>query len=91
MAWVGEQGPELVQFKGGERVFTASQSAALARSLVRMAPQAGSGVPSSHSETHDNRIDTVNVYGAQSLDQIERDLMAKRRRANASRSGWGGR
>lgn len=31
MAWVGEEGPELVQFKGGERVYTATESQALAR------------------------------------------------------------
>lgn len=30
MAWVGERGPELVYFRGGERVFTAAESARLA-------------------------------------------------------------
>ncbi|WP_405124273.1 tape measure protein [Pseudomonas alloputida] len=30
MAWVGEQGPELVAFRGGEQVYTAGQSAAMA-------------------------------------------------------------
>ncbi|WP_185961258.1 hypothetical protein [Telmatospirillum sp. J64-1] len=29
LAWVGERGPELVSFRGGERVFTAAQSAAM--------------------------------------------------------------
>lgn len=29
MAWVGEEGPELVDFSGGERVYTAQQSAAM--------------------------------------------------------------
>lgn len=29
MAWVGEQGPELVAFRGGEQVYTAGQSAAM--------------------------------------------------------------
>lgn len=29
-AWVGENGPEIVNFRGGERVYTAEQSAALA-------------------------------------------------------------
>lgn len=31
MAWVGEQGPELVRFNGGERVYNAEQSKAMAR------------------------------------------------------------
>jgi murein DD-endopeptidase MepM/ murein hydrolase activator NlpD len=30
LAWTGERGPELVNFRGGERVYTASESAALA-------------------------------------------------------------
>ena len=30
MAWVGERGPELMSFAGGERVYTASQSRAIA-------------------------------------------------------------
>lgn len=29
-AWVGERGPEIVRFRGGERVFTAADSAAMA-------------------------------------------------------------
>ncbi|MEE7442667.1 tape measure protein [Methylobacterium oryzae] len=29
LAWVGEQGPELVNFRGGESVYTASQSASM--------------------------------------------------------------
>lgn len=31
LAWVGEEGPELVNFRGGERVFTARQSAQVAQ------------------------------------------------------------
>lgn len=31
MAWVGEQGPELIQFKGGERVYTAKESDEIAK------------------------------------------------------------
>jgi len=30
LAWVGEEGPELVNFRGGERVYTARKSAAMA-------------------------------------------------------------
>ena len=33
LAWVGEQGPELVAFRGGEQVFPASQSASAAGGL----------------------------------------------------------
>lgn len=36
MAWVGEKGPELVQFKGGERVFTADASRNLMQRLEGM-------------------------------------------------------
>lgn len=32
LAWVGEEGPELVDFRGGERVYTATQSRAMAAS-----------------------------------------------------------
>lgn len=32
LAWVGEDGPELVDFRGGERVYTATQSRAMASS-----------------------------------------------------------
>lgn len=35
LAWVGEQGPELVRFRGGEQVYTASQSTDIARSGAR--------------------------------------------------------
>lgn len=44
MAWVGEAGPELLQFKGGERVFPAAASQALAAKLAGMSavdPSAG--------------------------------------------------
>ncbi|MCY1296735.1 hypothetical protein D9M68_791440 [compost metagenome] len=34
LAWVGERGPELVAFGGGERVFTAAASAALASRMA---------------------------------------------------------
>ncbi|WP_263147974.1 tape measure protein [Pseudomonas sp. RIT-PI-AD] len=34
MAWVGERGPELVQFKGGERVHTAAASRAIAQAMA---------------------------------------------------------
>ncbi len=36
MAWVGEEGPELVRFKGGEQVFTASASQNLAAIMSGM-------------------------------------------------------
>jgi len=39
MAWVGEEGPELVKFGGGEQVFTASQSASMARGSISRIPQ----------------------------------------------------
>lgn len=32
LAWVGERGPELVRFNGGERVYNAEESKAMARS-----------------------------------------------------------
>lgn len=31
LAWIGEQGPELVRFRGGEKVFSAAESASAAR------------------------------------------------------------
>lgn len=34
MAWVGEEGPELVQFKGGERVYTATESKSIFRKFT---------------------------------------------------------
>lgn len=34
MAWVGEEGPELVQFKGGERVYTATESKDISRKFT---------------------------------------------------------
>ncbi|WP_187120310.1 peptidoglycan DD-metalloendopeptidase family protein [Tessaracoccus massiliensis] len=33
LAWVGERGPELVDFRGGERVYNARESAALSRTM----------------------------------------------------------
>lgn len=36
MAWVGERGPELVSFSGGEQVFTASASRALSARMAGM-------------------------------------------------------
>lgn len=35
MAWVGERGPELVRFSGGERVYNANQSRTMAGGTVR--------------------------------------------------------
>lgn len=36
LAWVGEQGPELVRFRGGEQVYNATQSQGMAREGARM-------------------------------------------------------
>lgn len=48
LAWTGERGPELVQFKGGERVFTAQQSARMAAAYRNSAVPgyAGGGIVS---------------------------------------------
>jgi len=35
MAWVGERGPELVRFSGGERVYNANQSRTMTGGTVR--------------------------------------------------------
>jgi hypothetical protein len=44
MAWVGENGPELLKFNGGEEVFTTSASRALMQRLAGMRlPDLGSG------------------------------------------------
>ena len=47
LAWVGERGPELVRFRGGEQVYTAAQSIQIARSGQggSFAPGAGSSGP----------------------------------------------
>lgn len=39
LAWVGEKGPELVNFKGGERVYTAAQSKKMSEGAAMAGPQ----------------------------------------------------
>lgn len=43
LAWVGERGPELVAFRGGERVYNASQSARMVRNARQPAPTDANG------------------------------------------------
>jgi phage-related tail protein len=52
LAWVGEQGPEIVNFRGGEQVFNAAQSLAMAgpQTVVH------SGTVTHKVETNDGKV-----------------------------------
>lgn len=71
--WVGERGPEIVDFGGGERVYTAAQSAHMARELSAAGDTIG-------SQTTYNQID---VHGLTELQRFLdfQDNMRRRGRA----------
>ena len=65
LAVVGEQGPELVRFSGGEKVYTATQT-------QRMVQNAGGG--NSFNVTFNNTIDTTAYAMMQQLKQYNRQM-----------------
>lgn len=65
--WVGEQGPELLSFKGGETVIPNGQSMALANNVSRVGAQAYS--PSSPSDGGDIYVTVVNPFTGEELLQ----------------------
>lgn len=64
MAWVGERGPELVRFRGGERVYTAGQS----RSMTRNTPGQSADVDTGPIVIHTH----VNLDGEQIAESVSR-------------------
>lgn len=67
-AWVGENGPELVEFNGGERVYTATQSRALA---VRRA------------DTASRVINNTNIFKVENIEDYVRikDMLQSERQS----------
>ena len=78
-AWTGEDGPELVYFNGGEQVFTAAQSARMARQAGTQAI-AGGGV----AKYYDNSSLTVNTNDAGVMAEVADWWNNKQRRARAA-------
>lgn len=76
LAWVGEEGPEIVQFRGGERVFPARQSAQIAQ-----AGSAGTTIGSQTSYTQ------VTVAGLAELQEYLDFRDNERRRGRALNGG----
>lgn len=68
-SWVGEEGPELVQFNGGERVYTARESA-------QMAAGAGQGGASGSNYY-------INIQNIEELNQIVNWYQERERRSRA--------
>ncbi|MET9729229.1 phage tail tape measure protein [Streptomyces sp. NPDC006458] len=94
VAWVGENGPELLQFGGGQTVLDSDSSiaavgAAVVRGMARNLPQpvpAASAVraalPSGSGQTVAGSGDTYNFY-PRTLDMTVRDLELLQRRQDA--------
>lgn len=76
LAWVGEQGPELVQFRGGERVFPARQSA-------QMVQSGGTGTTIGTQATYNQ----ITVAGLTELDRLLEFQDNMRRRGRAFNGG----
>jgi len=76
LAWVGEHGPELVAFAGGERVFSAQESAAMGATTLR---PAGSNAAGSI---------TVNVYGSATKADGQAVVDAIKRWEQRNGRGW---
>lgn len=76
LAWVGENGPELVNFKGGEVVYNATQSAAMAGMAQRRTP------------TISNYYVTIDAKNVQEFNDIVRIAQNERQ---SYRMGYVGR
>lgn len=78
LAWVGERGPELVRFRGGERVYNAGESAAIANSSARSDAQMMAYFAEWSEEQRNTQKETVKTRKA-----IERltSMLASQRRA----------
>lgn len=78
LAWVGEDGPELVRFRGGEQVYTAAQS-------TRKAAEGGNISPD--STYNDYSTMNVTVNGIRELDELVDWWNNKRPRERAAGMG----
>lgn len=67
LAWVGEKGPELVRFRGGERVWNAGQSAKMAGGAAYT----------------DNSQLILNVHGIEEMQQVVNWFQGRRIKARA--------
>lgn len=78
LAWVGERGPELVRFRGGERVYNAGESAAIANGGARSDAQMMAYFAEWSEEQRNTQKETVKTRKA-----IERltSMLASQRRA----------
>lgn len=72
--WVGENGPEIVDFGGGERVYTAAQSARMASEL---------GVSELGETYNDHRNMPITVNGIHELNELVDWWKSKQRRERA--------
>jgi phage-related minor tail protein len=94
VAWVGENGPELLQFGGGQTVIdhdssVAAVGAAVVRNVARSLPQAvpaaaavRAALPSGGGQTAVDSGHTYNIY-PRTLDMTVRDLELLQRRQDA--------
>jgi len=84
MAWVGEQGPELVQFRGGERVYSNSQSRGIANSFggdsitlnIHITPTVG--MSSSEAESHGRNAGRAAIAELERYGQLKRQASRRR-------------
>lgn len=74
--WVGENGPEVVDFKGGERVYTAQQSQALA---------ASAGTPANVTNVYNVTIDAARVKEFNDVVRIAQNERASIRKGYVGR------
>lgn len=85
MAWVGERGPELMAFGGGEKVFTAGASKSLAEKMAGMQMPAMPSVSAASSSSGGSSLGTVNInldgknYSLQADQQNFADLVQRQK------------